>query len=159
MNDSDRSSDGATETFQQPPEHRPVPYVGVLADEPQHHVDADQGPRAADARAAVRDDGARLVDVPHVGDEGEQVGGLRGRAVVGPARVVQVSDPLDLVGLGRKGHKGFRPSYGCTSSTQRKRALRTHYVLVDPSCVPRKGLTCASQICFPCVEATQQQGL
>ena len=77
-------------------------YIRVLADEPQHHVDADQGPRAADAGAAVRDDGARLVDVSHVGDEGEQLGGLRGRAVVGPARVVQVGDPLDLVGLGNE---------------------------------------------------------
>ena len=37
--------------------------------------------------------------------------------------------------------------------------LRTPYVLADPPCVHRKGLTCASQKFEPSIEATQPRGL
>lgn len=74
-------------------------YISVFTDEPQNHVYTDEGSRSADARAAVRDYWPRAVHVPHVGNEREQLLGLRWRPVVRPSRVVEVSYSLDFIGL------------------------------------------------------------
>lgn len=80
--------------FMMPPTH-----IGVFTDEAQDRVYADEGPRATDASAAVGDDRPRSMDVPHVGDKGQQVLWLRGRPVVRPTRVVQMSNKLCFAGL------------------------------------------------------------
>lgn len=67
-------------------------HIQVSADQPQDHIYADEGARPPDARAAVGDDGPRLVHVPHVGDEGEQIVWLGGSVVVRPGNEVQVGN-------------------------------------------------------------------
>lgn len=48
-------------------------YISVLTNEAQNCVNTDERPRATNACAAVCDDGARSMNVPHEGDEGEQL--------------------------------------------------------------------------------------
>lgn len=67
-------------------------HIEVSADEPQDHVYTDEGARPPNACTAVGDDGSRLVHMPHVGDEGEQIIGLGGGVVVRPGDEVQVEN-------------------------------------------------------------------
>lgn len=63
-------------------------HISIFTDEAQNCVYTDEGPWTTNACAAVCDYGPRLMDVPHVGDEREQLLGLSGRSVVRPPRVV-----------------------------------------------------------------------
>lgn len=76
-------------------------YIRVFTDEAQDCVYTNESPRATDSGAAVGDNGPRSMDVPHVGDKGEQMLGLRGRSMVWPPRVVQMSYKLCFIGLRR----------------------------------------------------------
>lgn len=48
-------------------------YISVFTNEAQNCVNTDESPRPTNACAAVCDDGARSMNVPHEGDEGEQL--------------------------------------------------------------------------------------
>lgn len=74
-------------------------HICIFTDEAQDRVYTDEGPRATDSSTAVGDNRPRSMDVPHVGDEGQQVLWLRGCSVVWPPRVVQMSNKLSCIGL------------------------------------------------------------
>lgn len=74
-------------------------HISVFTDEAQDRVYADEGPRATDSSTAVGDNGPRSMDVSHVGDKCQQVLWLCGCSVVGPPRVVQMSNKLCFIGL------------------------------------------------------------
>lgn len=76
-------------------------YISIFTDEAQDRVYTNEGPRATNSGAAVGDNGPRLMDVPHVGDKSKQMLGLRGRSMVWPPRVVQMSYKLCFTGLRR----------------------------------------------------------
>ena len=86
-------------TFHHGPQQKHGTYISVFTDETQNHVYANERSWTANACTAVCDDGSWLMDVPHVGDEGQQLLRLRRRPVIGPTGVVQMSDELGLAGL------------------------------------------------------------
>lgn len=77
-------------------------YICIFIDEAQNHIYADEGPWATDACTTVCDDGSWSMNVSHVRNKSEQMLGLRGRSVVRPSGVVQMSYKLCFISLKKR---------------------------------------------------------